>query len=345
MASFAKLIELLEKHRRTVDENEDLYKILTTSPFFESLLHNLPLSDDEMLKVCSHLKLERAESGTMVAKQNTKANLKLYFILEGTVSIFRIDPSVPQSLAEFTNNELLEMYKYEKLLTNSQPLKQRGTMVYSFNDPMMISIKEQYENEQKNTVQGSIGERTLQSSPRTIDNRRRSRVTSIPEQVQTAPKTSEDQLKLIHSQFAEGNYLQATFNTINSMLASLKKAIRFNVLLPMSELFQRFCRKYLGRVVRELGPGSSFGERALQGETLRSASVITTTPCIFIYLEAGEYNAFVKASATARTVEKIQLIYNSFQGSEKMDNEDFWQFQFLFDVRSIVILERFREGK
>lgn len=106
-----------------------------------------------------------------------------------------------------------------------------------------------------------------------------------------------------------------------------------------SDLYRLVCRKYLGEPLRELGFGEIFGERALDGETLRTASVVAITDCVLICLGAGEYNEFIKKVSRNNRNTKLHLIKAAFQGSDKLTFEELWQFQYLFNV-TIYKLEK-----
>lgn len=42
-----------------------------------------------MTQICSCLKIEQVEAGAVLAKQGSKAGLKLFFVVRGTVGIYR----------------------------------------------------------------------------------------------------------------------------------------------------------------------------------------------------------------------------------------------------------------
>ena len=101
----------------------------------------------------------------------------------------------------------------------------------------------------------------------------------------------------------------------------------------INDEYKLVLKKILGESIREIGAGEIFGEKALDGETLRSASVITVSDCKFMSLGKQEYNSFIKTAVRQKRNEKFSLLHQIFEGSEELDFETFWQFQYLFNVR------------
>ena len=82
----------------------------------------------------------------------------------------------------------------------------------------------------------------------------------------------------------------------------------------------------LGEELRELSDGDTFGERALEGHFVRTASVFATEDCHFMTIGADEYNAFVKIKYKNVRDAKHLLLVEKFPGYSNLPSEDIWKF-------------------
>lgn len=88
----------------------------------------------------------------------------------------------------------------------------------------------------------------------------------------------------------------------------------------------------LGKHIRDMNSGEYFGERALDGNTVRTASVTTLEDCHFVTLTAEEYNTFVKMKHRLLREAKHALLTEKFPGYSFLPTEELWKFQYLFQV-------------
>lgn len=88
----------------------------------------------------------------------------------------------------------------------------------------------------------------------------------------------------------------------------------------------------LGKFLREMLPGQSFGERALECNAARSASVVTLDDCHFLTLSAEEYNQFIRNKHKILKEAKQALLHDKFPGYSSLPGDETWEFQYLFQV-------------
>lgn len=95
-------------------------------------------------------------------------------------------------------------------------------------------------------------------------------------------------------------------------------------------------RKHLGRIIREMPEGSTFGERGIQGSLLRTASVITKTKCRVLVLPLKKFHFALKAIAKEKAAQKFRLLAAAIPEVASLSYEQYFQFQYHFEERSIV---------
>lgn len=93
-----------------------------------------------------------------------------------------------------------------------------------------------------------------------------------------------------------------------------------------------FAKKYLGAVLSPMTAGDIFGERALQGNFPRTASVFTRTRCFFLTVNQDDYNTFLKREQFLERVRKQRLLYDNFPGCSEIPEELYWRFDRLFEA-------------
>lgn len=91
-------------------------------------------------------------------------------------------------------------------------------------------------------------------------------------------------------------------------------------------------KSLLGTYIREMSAGEYFGERALDGMTLRTASIVALDDCHMLTLTADEYNGFVKIRHKLLRDMKHNLLTEKFRGYSSLPSEELWKFQYLFQV-------------
>jgi len=89
----------------------------------------------------------------------------------------------------------------------------------------------------------------------------------------------------------------------------------------------------LGKNVRDMGEGDTFGERALEGHNIRTASVAAFDHSDFITLGVDEYNLFVKMRFKMIRDVKHQLLVDKFPAYSRLAPENLWNFQYLFQIK------------
>lgn len=88
----------------------------------------------------------------------------------------------------------------------------------------------------------------------------------------------------------------------------------------------------LGSLIREMSSGEHFGERALEGNSVRTASVATLDECHFLTLAADEFNTFIRNKHRLLKEAKHSLLTEKFPGYSSLPEEELWKFQYLFQV-------------
>lgn len=146
------------------------------------------------------------------------------------------------------------------------------------------------------------------------------------------PNMTGEAVQMIKRAFWNSKHESLSFNEMSIMLLKLRNLLSLPFDDRIPEIYHRFIKKYMGPAIRDLDAGSIFGERALEGESLRTASVISLTPCDVIVLGVVEYNSLVKSAANTKQMDKVRMIHNTFRGSDRLDFELFWQFQYQFTV-------------
>ena len=102
-------------------------------------------------------------------------------------------------------------------------------------------------------------------------------------------------------------------------------------------------KRYLGGVIRNMGPAECFGERALQGgRNIRTASVICESSCEYLTLGAEEYIHFIKISANEKRDRKFALLRQLFVGLVEITYEKQWEFVYSFNVQHLLLTLEYR---
>lgn len=152
-------------------------------------------------------------------------------------------------------------------------------------------------------------------------------------QPQLAPEagaTAGDRLLRLEHELAALGLPFAPVEVVQALLADLLSA----QLEPGADALSVAVRGLLGGPVRELLAGDTFGERAMEGAAVRTASVVALDVCHFVTLGAEEYNAFVKTRVKAARDEKHQLLVEKFPGYSRLPSEELWKFQYLFQTKT-----------
>lgn len=137
-----------------------------------------------------------------------------------------------------------------------------------------------------------------------------------------------DQIEFHHK---KNNYGSLTHNEMDGVLHRGRvfyKIPRDARLVPPR--FMLYVTKYLGKMIRVQGEGTILGQRALDEQRARSASMVCLSQCEFIILGVMDYVSLVKVKAKEHRNLKFRMIYNVFNGSESLSHENFWQLQYLF---------------
>jgi CRP-like cAMP-binding protein len=256
--------------------------------------------------------------------------------------------ATPDNLSQFTDREILEIHAVEKklavkLLSMPKLAGVLGSKIFDGSDPQpvdpqnMKSDEDLPKHESKKKLWKLIDPKVIVSLKKKPDLQKEA-TTGHPEEPATrrssnfVPQISTETIETVRNAFRNSKHDSLSFNELSIILMKLRYLLDQTFGARVPEVYYKFLRKYLGTVIRELGAGVVFGERALEGETLRTASVVTVTQCEMIVLGATEYNALVKSSASSKNMDKIRMVHAIFKGSDKLDFETFWQFQYLFQV-------------
>lgn len=135
----------------------------------------------------------------------------------------------------------------------------------------------------------------------------------------------------IEFQYKKGNYYNLSLHEMDSLLHRGRLFYEINpedTSLPAE--FMLYLKKYLGNLVRSQGDGTILGQRALDEQKVRSANLVCHSQCEFITLGVTDYITMVKANAKEKRNQKFRMIYNVFKGTDALNYEYFWQFQYLF---------------
>ena len=107
-------------------------------------------------------------------------------------------------------------------------------------------------------------------------------------------------------------------------------------------------RKHLGRVVREMPEGSTFGERGIQGSILRTASVVAKTNCHVLALPLKKFQFALKAVAKEKASKKFNLLAGVVPDCSTLSYEQYFQFQYHFHekqtVKDTILLPEGKKG-
>lgn len=446
-------MKLLQKKPRSVEEGEQIYRIMNRTSFFDKMFEKIGVTQErDKILLCRYLEYEKIDAGTLLAKQNTKANLKLFFSLKGDVAILRESDN---NLAQFSDAELEEMNEIEmkiaesftsnkrfsgfvnsvarnstilgKNITNFLLAKTKGRSrkkshskdvnskrsIRSQKSSQNIEIPEKSKSRRNikasnkhiktptDTAQQSEAEETTprisqnlsgtlsppsigiippecpqteekrpalpQGLREALQDRNKLGVVGISQppsmvdlELQMANpdklpslKAAMEEIRLQSQELQESTnsltpllkrehlyrshqrakYHDMTFTDIEHLLLKVRSVVGWERFLSrIPRIYYNFLKKYLGPLIRELEEASIFGERALDGESTRTASVVAVTSCEFIVLGAKEYIDIVKTVAKSKKKAKEQMLNSAFPGIEEWDFETYFQFQFAFEV-------------
>lgn len=243
-------------------------------------------------------------------KENTTFNLKVFYVLSGTLSVY-IHGEV--SLPEHEAKDLLlveTLYQFYRLLkccgTHSDAAKK--TIRYLWN-----------ESEKSRLGQNSIFNQKLHKRPSTENVEEESQSYIIDPNINSSDLLFKkyDQFSLLDvftkAEFENPNvfivnlskfpdiqsmplemklevfemeklksskysYSSSNFQEINTVISS-KVEFLIDVIQTGARVIPLIIKKYLGNMVRKMEEGDVFGERALEGKKIRTASIMCDTEC------------------------------------------------------------------
>ncbi len=145
--------------------------------------------------------------------------------------------------------------------------------------------------------------------------------------------TAGDKLLRLEKEIEKLGLLFASLETVQALVSDLFDTQEEDT----DDALSIAVRGLLGGTVRELVGGDTFGERAMEGSAVRTASVVTMDVCHFMTLGVEEYNAFVKMRFKEMRDEKHQLLVEKFPGYSRLPTEDLWKFQYLFQTKTAKV--------
>lgn len=118
MLLYPRVASLLSIRDKSAAQGEEILRELSSSSLFNELrfkvCNSSPAENIEVGRrdqICRHFHYEQADAGTLLAKQGSKAGLKLFFILRGTVGVYL---ETKQALVDrLTEDQLLALEKVE----------------------------------------------------------------------------------------------------------------------------------------------------------------------------------------------------------------------------------------
>lgn len=245
---------------------------------------------------------------TLVIKENTASNLKLFYVLSGTLSVY-IHGHVHFSLSETLDLIVFEtLYQLASVLRTCEfPADQLRKLISrlwvcsehsrqgqssAFQDYFEELSKEGLDRQLslkphpgllasesliKKYFQFSLLDQVVQRDPQGVSELLLS-LPSFPD-VHAWNQDRKNELLDMDSYRSSNNMYGASgFQEITLAIQS-----KVNFLLSLSpgaeRLIPNIVKKLLGQMVRVLVPGDIFGERALEGKNIRTASILCDTDC------------------------------------------------------------------
>ncbi len=244
---------------------------------------------------------------TLVIKENTASNLKLFYVLSGKLSVY-IHGHVHLSQSETLDLILFEtLYQLAKVLRTCEfpsdrakrlisllwvcSEKSRHGQSYAFgvyqdqlvkeglDRPVRLKVNPsllQSESLISKYFQFSLLDRVVQGDAQTASELELE-LSSFPD-LHALNQDRKSELQEMDSYRSSKNmYGVSGFHEVT---AAIQSKASFLGLLPGAErMLPNLIKKLLGQMVRVVGVGDIFGERALEGKNIRTASIVCDTDC------------------------------------------------------------------
>lgn len=270
--------------------------------------------------------LEEFPPGRIVIKQRTMNQLRLFVIAKGEVIPLRNESE--ESLSHMSEIEKLIIISLERdiIRASKKTMKEAGTE-WVPDTPLPLFTKVVNFDENKNL------NHQLRKVLAVEDESYVSRIEQDQERfkkfVQNSPDAQETQEQITRIE----NYVRQVLSRTDhfSQKEVLKKSEQLdpNCAHPLVMLA---AKKYLGSVLRPMTAGDIFGERALQGNYPRTASVFSRTNCCFLTINQDDYNTFLKREQFLERARKQRILYENFPGSSSIPDEIYCRFDRLFEA-------------
>ena len=259
-------------------------------------------------QICQYIKYEKSPVRTLVIKENTASNLKLFYVLSGNLSVY-IHGHVHLSLSETLDLINFEtLYQLGKVLrvcefpadrarrlisllwVCSEHSRHGQTSAFSvyfeqlakegLDRPVALKVNTSLlasESQLTKYFQFSLLDRVVQGDLQSASELQVD-LSSFPD-VHGLNSDRRSELQDMDSYRSSKNmYGVSGFHEVTAAIQS--KANFALGLLPGAErLLPNVIKKLLGQMVRVLSTGDIFGERALEGKNIRTASIVCDSDC------------------------------------------------------------------
>jgi len=291
---------------------------------------------DRQVKLCKYISYRLYKAGECVIKQGNKHDLKAYVIVHGSLIVMK-DPK--RNLTHLTYEERQRVYYLADNPTG-----------YPTTSPTSDKSPEKYSNSNSLTV--PLPSKTLPLSPIQMSrkpsiftlgvvklDRKKSILMNPSPQIEqfhhrkTVAYNKQQMFEEVPDRFLdfsvmsidEIEYYVSKYDEIRYMPSN--NAITSDYLLVLKKIY--------GNVLRELFPGSCFGERGVQGAAVRTASICAKTDCHVLVIEMSTFQEDIRNLASKMQRIKSNLLQKCFPETQSYNYEDFFQFQFGFHEHTI----------